>query len=134
MQGLPSVEEPQVIPGIGNHLEERANNLTVVDLVAVGTGLIAFGVDAAADVAGVQAVGKFHPLGAAAGTVDAFGGDGGTLVHDAPFGGDLLAHFVIIGDGGFPGIACFTVDAAAGNQDTHNDQIFYVNSKEMNPD
>ena len=33
-----------------------------------------------------------------------------------------------------PGIACFTVDAAAGDQDTHNDQIFYVNSKEMNPD
>lgn len=121
-----SEKHPQVLTGTGDHSEEGANDGAAIDLLTVGTGGIPFGIDAFPDVAGGQAVGEFHPLHAAAGTVDGRGGDVPALVHDAPFGSYLFAHFIIVGEGGLAGIALFTVEATTGNQNIHTCQMFML--------
>jgi len=106
-----SIQQPQIIARIGDRLEEGADDITAVDLPTIGAGVESLGMDTLPDFAGGQAMGEFHPFHPAAGAVDGFRGNRRTLKHDAPFGSYFFAQLIIVGQGGFAGIACITVDA-----------------------
>lgn len=100
-------------------LKNSSDYLAAVQFPAVSAGIIPLFMYAFADLAIIAAKRKFHAVCPAAHTIDGRRCDLRRIVHYAPLLGCFFSQIIVIGDGGYTGVAAFAVQSAAGNQLFH---------------